>query len=100
MSQPKLRRALASAALVSTLSLLSLGTAGAETQARRVGREVTGRAAVAHPPSSLWDLLARVLAKASVRIDPDGNKASAHADPGADSGRDKASVRIDPDGRH
>lgn len=85
MIQPKLRRALASTALVSALTLLPIRNAGAEPRVRweKEGREVSRRAAPR--PSSLWDLLARLLAKASVRIDPDGNKAS---------------VRIDPDGRH
>ncbi len=96
MFQPKLRRALASAALVSALSLLPVRNTGAEPRARGERREVAGQAAVVIRPSSLWDLLARVLAKASVRIDPNGARVSAQTDPD----RDKASVRIDPNGNH
>jgi hypothetical protein len=100
MFQPKVRRALASAALVSALSLLPVSNAGAEPRARREGREVSERVVAVTRSLSFWDLLARVLAKASVRIDPDGNHVSAPADPADPTDRDKASVRIDPDGRH
>lgn len=89
MSHPKLRRVLASTALVSALSLLPLRNVGAEPRARwnTAWNNGGGNAAerIAVRPASFWDLVMRLLAKASVRIDPDGNKAS---------------VRIDPDGNH
>jgi hypothetical protein len=95
MFHPKLRRVLASTVLVSALSLLPVRNAGAEPRGRwntafntasntafnHEGGGVAER--IALRPASFWDLVMRFLAKASVRIDPDGNKAS---------------VRIDPDG--
>jgi len=84
---------------MSALLLLPLRNAGAEPRARGEGREVSARVLTATRSFSFWDLLARVLAKASVRIDPDGNQLSAQTEP-TDQEREKASVRIDPDGNH
>lgn len=84
MFHPKLRRALAATALVSALSLLPIRHAGAEPRALRVrgGRAVAERIAVR--PASFWDFLMRLLAKASVRIDPNGSPSDVWIDPKAD----------------
>jgi len=72
MCLPKIRRVLAATALVSALSLLPIGNAGAEPRALQVreGGAVAERIVVR--PASFWALVMRLLAKASVRIDPDG----------------------------
>ncbi|HEX9943197.1 MAG TPA: hypothetical protein VGG03_14350 [Thermoanaerobaculia bacterium] len=71
MFQPKLRRALASTALVSVLALLPVRSVSAEPRDRsgRKGRDVSSRFESFSP----WRLLIAVLEKAGVMIDPEGN---------------------------
>jgi hypothetical protein len=64
MVHPKLRRVLASSALVSSLALVPMGNAHAAVHAPAH----KGHAGAA----SLWDLLVETLEKAGIRIDPDG----------------------------
>jgi hypothetical protein len=85
MFHPKLRRVLASTALVSALSLLPVRNAGAEPRARRNSEGGAAAERIAVRPSSFWELLSRLLAKISGQSGPDVTKIGA---------------RIDPDGNH
>lgn len=67
MFQPKIRRVLASAALVSALSLLPADVALA--QPRRSQGNVVVRLA-----SPFWNFLSGLLGKATIRIDPNGQR--------------------------
>jgi hypothetical protein len=80
MLQPKLRRALTSAVLMSILSLSSVQ--GAIAQPRF--REDSATTRLESRPFSLWDALASLLRKVSARIDPNGEKTSARIDPNGD----------------
>lgn len=80
MLQSKLRRALASAVLVSVLSLSSVPAAVAQPRFRG-----DSAAWLESRPFSLWNVLASLLRKVGSRIDPDGIKVGS---------------RIDPDGNH
>jgi len=73
MFHPQLRRALATTALVSALSLLPIRNAGAEPRALRVREGGAVAERIVARPASFWALVMHLLAKASVRIDPDGN---------------------------
>jgi hypothetical protein len=84
MSKPPLRRALASAALVSALTLLPVRGVSAEPRQRP---ERKGRPVAAQVESfSFWDLLAGLFQKAGSRMDPDGVRLN-------------ASVSVTPDGQ-
>jgi hypothetical protein len=75
MFQPKLRRAVVSAVLVSALSLLSVPNAGAGPRGRsnREGRDASVPSVrVAIRSYSLLDLLISLWGKAGVQIDPHG----------------------------
>ena len=73
MLQPKLRRVLASAALLSTLSLLPAHAAAPRApRSQRPARSESNVAVRLVAP--VWDLVIDLLSKASVRIDPDGNR--------------------------
>jgi hypothetical protein len=103
-THPKLRRALACTALVSTLSLLSaVDASAAQPPVRRAGTvELSARLV----GQSLWDFFASLLSKGNPRTDRGGNKASVRIDPNGTmlstntsvDGGDEASVRIDPNG--
>lgn len=73
MPQINLRRAAASFLLVSALSLIPAGTAsaGVRTTGGREDRAVAARSEGRRP--WLLNLVASLLEKMSVRIDPDGN---------------------------
>jgi hypothetical protein len=78
MLQPRLRRAVVSAALLSTLSLLPAHAAAPQSpkpQQARFERNVTLRLV-----SPVWDLVTDLLRKASIRIDPDGNRLTVRTD--------------------
>jgi hypothetical protein len=72
MFQPKLRRAVVSALLVSALSLLSVPNSGAEPRGRsnREGRDASVRVVIR--PYSLVDFLVSLWGKVGIRIDPNG----------------------------
>jgi hypothetical protein len=72
MLQPKLRRAVASAALLSALSLLPAHAAAPRSPRSEPAR--SERNAVVRLVAPVWDLVTDLLRKASVRIDPDGNR--------------------------
>jgi hypothetical protein len=75
MFQPKLRRAVVSAVLVSALSLPSVANAGAEPRGRsnREGRDASAPSMrVVVRSYSLLDLLVSLWGKAGVQIDPHG----------------------------
>lgn len=72
MFQPKLRRVLASAALLSALSLLPAHAAtpkSPRSQQTRSERNVVVRLA-----APVWDLATDLLRKVGVRIDPNGTR--------------------------
>ena len=73
MFQPKIRRALASAALVSALSLLPADAALAAQP--RSQSNVTVRLA-----SPFWNFLSGLLRKATIRIDPNGQRVTVRTD--------------------
>jgi hypothetical protein len=72
MFQPKLRRAVVSAVLVSALSLLFVPNSGAEPRGRsnKEGRHASVRVAIRS--YSLLDFLVSLWGKAGVQIDPHG----------------------------
>ncbi len=73
MFQPKLRRAVASAVLVSALSLLPVDAALAQPRSHS---NVAARLA-----SPFWNFLSGLLRKATVRIDPNGQRVTVRTDP-------------------
>ena len=78
MFQPKIRRALVSAALVSALSLLPAHAAAPRSQRpQQVRSEEPVAVRVAAP---LWDFAARLLSKVGVRIDQNGTRFAASVD--------------------
>jgi len=83
MFHPKLRRILAFTALVSALSLLPVRNAGAGPRTRWNSGGGDAAERIVARPASFWDLLMRLLAKASVRIDPNGVESD--SDPGGNS---------------
>jgi hypothetical protein len=76
MLQPKLRRAVASAALLSALSLLPAHAAAPRSQPPARSESNVAVRLVA----PVWDLVTDLLRKASVRIDPDGTRLTVRAD--------------------
>jgi uncharacterized protein (DUF736 family) len=70
MVHPKLRRRLAAFALVAAVSLVPVASAHAAVRART---HRTTASQVEAGASWLRDLAIHVLAKAGIRIDPDGN---------------------------
>lgn len=79
MFQPKLRRVLVSATLVSALSLLPAHAAAPRSQRSQPARSERNVAVRLAAP--LWDLINGLLAKVSVRIDPNGTRLTLDADP-------------------
>jgi hypothetical protein len=73
MFQPKIRRVLASAALVSALSLLPVDAALAQPRSQS---NVAVRLA-----SPFWNFLSGLLRKATIRIDPNGQRITVRTDP-------------------
>lgn len=71
MFQPKLRRVLVSATLVSALSLLPAHAAAPRPQRpQQTGSERNVAVRLMVP---VWDLVTRLLGKSGIRIDPDGH---------------------------
>ena len=77
MLQPKLRRAAASAALLSALSLLPAGAALA-AQPRSQSRSQSNIAVRVASP--FWSFLSGLLRKATIRIDPNGQRITVRTD--------------------
>ncbi len=74
MFQPKTRRVLVSAALVSALSLLPAHAAAPRQQQRPQPARSEGTAVSLRLAAPFWDFAARLLSKVGVRIDPNGNR--------------------------
>ena len=78
MFQPKFRRALVSAALVSALSLLPAHAAAPRSQPSQQTRPE--RNAVVRIATPIWDFATRLLSKVGVRIDPNGTRLAVNVD--------------------
>lgn len=78
MFQPKIRRVLVSTALVSALSLLPAHAAAPRSQRSQVRSE---RSVAVRLVTPIRDFVNGILAKVSVRIDPNGNRVTINAEP-------------------
>lgn len=79
MFQPKLRRALVSAALVSALSLLPAHAAAPRSQ--RSEQALSERTVAVRLMAPIRDFAVHLLSKFGVRIDPNGTRNTITADP-------------------
>lgn len=82
MFQPKLRRALVSAALVSTLSLPAHAAAPRSQKPQQTRSERNVAVQIVAAP--FWDLVNRLMGKSGIRIDPDGHKHNMRVDSDGD----------------
>ena len=78
MFQPKIRRALVSAALVSALSLPVYAAAPPSQRSQQTRSEKPVAVRLTAP---LWDLTVHLLSKVGVRIDPNGSRLTLTSDP-------------------